>query len=59
MQNGTKVAGVFPSGLLFYGKGGECYMKRHNDLIAKITKLLWALAALTTAIAELVRVIKM
>ena len=34
-------------------------MKRHEDTLDRIIKLLWALTALTTAIAELVRVIKL
>ena len=60
MHDGVEVAGGnFPSDLLYSRKGGECYVKKHEDLMTRVTKLLWALAALTAALAELVRVIKM
>ncbi len=34
-------------------------MKKRDDLITRITKLLWASAAVIAASAELIRVIKM
>ena len=34
-------------------------MKKREDLIVQITKLLWALSAFTATLAELIRVIKM